>query len=159
GGGLPVGAYGAADNIMETVAPLGPMYQAGTLSGNPIAMAAGVAMLQYLSAHPEIYKQLESLSDMLVKGIVDAAKAAGVPISSNRVGSMFTFFFQNGIVRDWASAEKSDTKLFGGFHRAMLEAGVYLPPSQFEAAFMSAAHSAADVNATIDAARTAFKQM
>jgi glutamate-1-semialdehyde 2,1-aminomutase len=159
GGGLPVGAYGADSNIMNTVAPLGPMYQAGTLSGNPLAMAAGVATLQHLNAHPEIYMQLESLSGMLVDGVTDAARTAGVQLSSNRVGSMFTCFFQEGIVRDWSSADKSDTKLFGRFHRAMLEAAVYLPPSQFEAAFMSAAHSSADVNSTIDAARAAFRGM
>jgi glutamate-1-semialdehyde 2,1-aminomutase len=159
GGGLPVGAYGASNKIMDTVAPLGPMYQAGTLSGNPLAMAAGIATLQHLNDHPEIYERLEFLSDTLVNGVADAARAAGVPLYFNRVGSMFTFFFQKKNVWDWKSAEKSDTKLFGRFHRAMLEAAVYLPPSQFEAAFLSAAHSADDVNATIEAAAAALRSL
>jgi glutamate-1-semialdehyde 2,1-aminomutase len=159
GGGLPVGAYGASNKIMDIVAPLGPMYQAGTLSGNPLAMAAGIATVQHLNDHPEIYERLEFLSDTLVNGVADAAHEAGVPLYFNRVGSMFTFFFQKKNVWDWKSAEKSDTKLFGKFHRAMLEAGVYLPPSQFEAAFLSAAHSADDVNATIEAAAAAFSSL
>ncbi len=159
GGGLPVGAYGASNKIMDTVAPLGPMYQAGTLSGNPLAMAAGIATLQHLNDHPEIYERLEFLSDTLVNGVADAAREAGVPLYFNRVGSMFTVFFQKKNVWDWKSAEKSDTKLFGKFHRAMLDAGVYLPPSQFEAAFMSAAHSADDVNATVEAAASSFRSL
>lgn len=157
GGGLPVGAYGASNQIMDLVAPLGPMYQAGTLSGNPLAMAAGFATVQHLKAHPEIYERLESLTAALVSGVMDAAREASIPLSCNHVGSMFTFFFQTGPVSDWASASRSDTRVFGNFHRAMLDAGVYFPPSQFEAAFMSAAHSEDDVKATIDAARRFFQ--
>jgi glutamate-1-semialdehyde 2,1-aminomutase len=157
GGGLPVGAYGGPSDIMDLVAPLGPMYQAGTLSGNPVTMAAGLATLRYLREHKqEIYPRLEKLSGELVAGVADAAKAARVPICHNRVGSMFTWFFQNGPVTDWDSAAKSDTKAFGKFHRAMLDAGVYLPPSQFEAAFFSAAHTEDDVQQTVAAAREAF---
>jgi glutamate-1-semialdehyde 2,1-aminomutase len=157
GGGLPVGAYGASNKIMDMVAPLGPMYQAGTLSGNPLAMAAGIATVQHLNDNRDIYDELEFHSDMLVNGIADAARETKVPLFFNRVGSMFTFFFQQGNVWDWNSAEKSDTTLFGKFHRAMLEAGIYFPPSQFEAAFMSAAHTPDDINTTIDSARAFFK--
>ena len=156
GGGLPVGAYGGPAEIMELVAPLGPMYQAGTLSGNPLAMAAGCATLRYLREHREIYSQLDKLSSELVVGVAAAAKDAGVPMTYNRVGSMFTWFFTPGPVTDWSSASKSDTEAFGRFFRAMLDSGVYLPPSQFEAAFLSAAHTAEDVRRTIAAAKQAF---
>jgi glutamate-1-semialdehyde 2,1-aminomutase len=156
GGGLPVGAYGGPAEIMELVAPLGPMYQAGTLSGNPLAMAAGCATLRYLREHREIYSQLDKLSSELVVGVAAAAKDAGVLMTYNRVGSMFTWFFTPGPVTDWSSASKSDTEAFGRFFRAMLDNGVYLPPSQFEAAFLSAAHTAEDVRRTITAAKQAF---
>jgi len=156
GGGLPVGAYGGPASIMDMVAPLGPMYQAGTLSGNPLAMAAGCAQLRYLREHKEIYQKLENLSGELVAGVAAAAKAAGVPMTHNRVGSMFTWFFTPGPVTDWNSAAKSDTAAFGRFFRNLLEQGVYLPPSQFEAAFLGAAHSEADVQKTIAAAKNAF---
>ena len=157
GGGLPVGAYGGPSEIMNLVAPLGPMYQAGTLSGNPLAMAAGLATLHYLRDHKdEIYPRLEKLSADLVAGVAEAAKQAGATICHNRVGSMFTWFFTPGPVTDWDSAAKSDTEAFGRFFRAMLDQGVYLPPSQFEAAFMSAAHTEKDVQKTIDAAKQAF---
>lgn len=156
GGGLPVGAYGGPASIMDMVAPLGPMYQAGTLSGNPLAMAAGYAQLRYLREHKEIYQKLENLSGELVAGVAAAAKAAGVPMTHNRVGSMFTWFFTPGPVTDWNSAAKSDTAAFGRFFRNLLEQGVYLPPSQFEAAFLGAAHSEADVQKTIAAAKNAF---
>jgi glutamate-1-semialdehyde 2,1-aminomutase len=158
GGGLPVGAYGSSDEIMDLVAPLGPMYQAGTLSGNPLAMAAGVAQLKHLREKKgEIYPKLEALSAKLVEGVAEAAKQAGVTLSYNRVGSMFTWFFTDGPVTDWASASKCDTEAFGGFFRKMLDAGIYLPPSQFEAAFLSAAHTEEDVQKTISAAKESFR--
>jgi glutamate-1-semialdehyde 2,1-aminomutase len=156
GGGLPVGAYGGPASIMDMVAPLGPMYQAGTLSGNPLAMAAGYAQLRYLREHKEVYSQLEDLSGELVAGVSAAAKAAGLPMTHNRVGSMFTWFFTAGPVTDWSSAAKSDTSAFGRFFRSLLEQGVYLPPSQFEAAFLSAAHTREDVQKTVAAAKNAF---
>jgi glutamate-1-semialdehyde 2,1-aminomutase len=158
GGGLPVGAYGGSDEIMSLVAPLGPMYQAGTLSGNPLAMAAGIAQLKHLREKKgEIYPKLESLSAKLVEGVARMAKEKGVPLSFNRVGSMFTWFFTPGPVTDWSSASESDTAAFGRFFRKMLDAGIYLPPSQFEAAFLSAAHSEEDVQKTIDAAKGALR--
>ena len=157
GGGLPVGAYGGTDEIMNLVAPLGPMYQAGTLSGNPLAMAAGIAQVKHLREKKnEIYPRLEALSAKLVEGVAAAAKAAGVTLCFNRVGSMFTWFFTEGPVTDWDSASKSDIAAFARFFRKMLDAGIYLPPSQFEAAFLSAAHSEEDVQRTIEAARQAF---
>jgi glutamate-1-semialdehyde 2,1-aminomutase len=156
GGGLPVGAYGGSSEIMDLVAPLGPMYQAGTLSGNPLAMAAGYAQLRYLKDHKELYAQLEKLSGELVAGVAAAAKLATVPMTHNRVGSMFTWFFQAGPVTDWDSASKSDTEAFGRFFRNMLDSGVYLPPSQYEAAFLSAAHTDEDIKKTIAAAKQAF---
>ena len=156
GGGLPVGAYGGPSEIMDLVAPLGPMYQAGTLSGNPLAMAAGYAQLRYLREHKETYAQIDKLSGDLVAGVAAAAKEAGVAMTSNRVGSMFTWFFTRGPVTDWNSAAKSDTEAFGRFFRSMLESGVYLPPSQFEAAFLGAAHTEQDVYQTIAAAKQAF---
>ncbi|PYT29389.1 MAG: glutamate-1-semialdehyde-2,1-aminomutase [Acidobacteria bacterium] len=146
GGGLPIGAYGGRAEIMSRVAPSGPIYQAGTLSGNPLAVAAGLAMLRYLKSHPEVYGQLE------VRG---AAIAASAPrsVTVNRVGSMFTFFFTSSPVTNYTSAKKSDTARFADFHRTMLDRGIYLPPSQFEAAFVSGAHSEEDVNKTIEAIR------
>ncbi len=156
GGGLPVGAYGGRRDVMQKIAPLGPVYQAGTLSGNPLAMAAGIATLKFLRDHPETYTRLEALAGVLVNKVGGAAADAGVKVTANRVGSMFTWFFQEGPVTDWPSAAKSDTKAFGKFHRAMLDAGVWLPPSQFEAAFLSIAHTEDDVRATVDAARKAF---
>jgi glutamate-1-semialdehyde 2,1-aminomutase len=160
GGGLPVGAYGGPDDIMNLVAPLGPMYQAGTLSGNPLAMAAGIATLKRLQEKKsEIYPQLESLSAKLVEGVAAAAKAANVPLQFNRAGSMFTWFFTSEPVTDWDSASKSDTKAFGKFFRAMLDAGIYLPPSQYEAAFLSVAHSEDDIQKTITAAKKALSAM
>jgi glutamate-1-semialdehyde 2,1-aminomutase len=156
GGGLPVGAYGGASEIMDMVAPLGPVYQAGTLSGNPLAMAAGHATLSYLRDHKDVYSTLEKVAAKVVAGVAAAAKDAGVTMCHNRVGSMFTWFFAPGPVTDWTSSAKSDTKAFGRFFRAMLENGIYLPPSQFEAAFMSAAHTEHDVQQTIAAARQAF---
>ena len=156
GGGLPVGAYGGRAELMDLIAPLGPVYQAGTLSGNPLAMAAGIATLRELKSRPEIYQQLEQHSAALVDGVLDAAKKKGVPLTANRVGSMFTWFFQPGQVHDWDTAAKSDAQAFGKFHRAMLDQGIYLPPSQYEAMFMSAAHSERDVEHTIAAAANAL---
>src|SRR5690242_12142784 len=149
GGGLPVGAYGGRRDIMSKVAPAGPIYQAGTLSGNPLAVAAGLAMLRHLKAHPEIYTRLEALGAELC-----ASAPAGITV--NRAGSMFTFFFTDAPVNDWESAKRCDTTRFGRFFRAMLERGIYLAPSQFEAAFLSAAHTEEDIRKTIAAAREAF---
>jgi glutamate-1-semialdehyde 2,1-aminomutase len=156
GGGLPVGAYGGPNEIMDLIAPLGPVYQAGTLSGNPLAMAAGYATLSYLRDHNDVYAKLDQLAAEVVAGVVAAAKDTGVTMCHNRVGSMFTWFFTSGPVTDWTSAAKSDTEAFGRFFRAMLENGIYLPPSQFEAAFLSAAHTEHDVRETIAAAKQAF---
>jgi glutamate-1-semialdehyde 2,1-aminomutase len=146
GGGLPIGAYGGRADIMRRVAPVGPIYQAGTLSGNPLAVAAGLAMLRYLKAHPEVYGDLETKSAAI-------AGAAPAGITMNRVGSMFTWFFTDQPVTDWDSAKRADTAKFAAFHRAMLEQGIYLPPSQFEAAFVSAAHTNEDIRKTQEAAR------
>jgi glutamate-1-semialdehyde 2,1-aminomutase len=156
GGGLPVGAFGGRTEIMDMIAPLGPVYQAGTLSGNPLAMAAGLATLRELKRKPAIYTQLEQRTKALVDGVLNAAKKKGVALSANRVGSMFTWFFQPGPVSDWDTAAKSDTQAFARFHRGMLERGVYMPPSQFEAMFVSAAHSQEDIAKTVDAAERAF---
>jgi glutamate-1-semialdehyde 2,1-aminomutase len=160
GGGLPVGAYGGSSEIMDLIAPLGPMYQAGTLSGNPLAMAAGCAMLKQLrDRKEEIYPKIDKLSGELVDGVIASAKDAGVPLSANRVGSMFTWFFQDGPVTDWDSASRSNIEAFGKFFRGMLDAGVYLPPSQYEAMFLGATHSAEDVQRTIAAAKQALAGM
>jgi len=157
GGGLPVGAYAGSKEIMDLVAPLGPMYQAGTLSGNPLAMAAGCAMIRQLrDRKAEIYPRLDKLSGELVEGVAAAAKEAGVNICHNRVGSMFAWFFTPGPVTNWDSASKSDTEAFGRFFRSMLDNGVYLPPSQYEAAFLGAAHTEEDIQKTIVAAKDAF---
>jgi glutamate-1-semialdehyde 2,1-aminomutase len=149
GGGLPVGAYGGRRDIMSRVAPAGPIYQAGTLSGNPLAVAAGLAMLRHLKAHPEVYDRLERHAAELC-----ASPPPGVTV--NRVGSMFTFFFGDRPVTDYESAKRSDTAHFGRFFRAMLERGIYIAPSQFEAAFVSAAHTDEDIRKTVTAAREAF---
>ena len=149
GGGLPLAAYGGRAEIMRKIAPLGPVYQAGTLSGNPLAVAAGLATLRYLMAHPEIYETLDARSAQLT-----AWTPPGVTI--NRVGSMFTFFFAPGPVTDWDSAKRCDTTRFAQFFHFMLERGVYLAPSQFEAGFVSAAHSEQDIRDTVEAAREFF---
>src|SRR6202040_4057828 len=138
GGGLPVGAYGGPSKIMDLGLPLGPVYQAGTLSGNPLAMAAGYATLSYLREHKDIYAKLDKLAAEAVAGVAAAAKDAGVTMGHNRFGSMFTWFCAPRPVTDWTSAAKSDTETFGRFFRAMLGNGIYLPPSQYEAAFLSA---------------------
>jgi len=157
GGGLPVGAYGGFKEIMDLVAPLGPMYQAGTLSGNPLAMAAGCATIRQLRDRKvEIYPRLDQLSGELVAGVAAAAKDAGVNVCHNRVGSMFTWFFTPGPVTNWDTASKSDTEAFGRYFRSMLDSGVYLPPSQYEAAFLGAAHTEEDIQKTIASAKQAF---
>jgi len=154
GGGLPCGVFGGRAEIMRMLAPLGPVYQAGTLSGNPLAMAAGLATVGYLREHQtEVYERLESVAAAVADGVAAEAARAGVPLVTNRVGAMFTWFFTDSPVVDFTSAAKSDIAAFGRFHRAMLEAGVWLPPSQYEAAFLGTAHSEADVSATIAAAR------
>jgi len=157
GGGLPVGAYGGPAKIMDLVAPLGPVYQAGTLSGNPLAMAAGITMLSQLKQNrAQYYRQLDEYAAQLVAGVLDAAKSAAVPMTANRVGSMFTWFFTDKTVTDWDTAATCDTAKFGRFHNAMLNAGIWLPPSQFEAAFLSTAHTADDIEKTVTAARGAL---
>jgi len=158
GGGLPVGAYGGRKEIMDLIAPSGPVYQAGTLSGNPLAVTAGLATLKQLRAKG-IYKKLEERSAALAKGIGEAAKKAGIPLTQTRVGSMLTSFFTTGPVMDWDSAKRSDTKRYGQFFHKMLEQGVYFAPSQFEAAFLSTAHTSADIEKTIRAAHAAFKSL
>ena len=158
GGGLPVGAYGGRREIMERVAPSGPVYQAGTLSGNPLAMTAGIETLKILS-QPGTYERLDKLSGQLSDGFSDAAKSAGVPVYNTRVGSMFCTFFTEGPVTDYESAKKSDTAAFGRFFIAMLEEGVYLAPSQFEAAFLSIAHTEEHIGKTIKAANKAFRKV
>ena len=149
GGGLPIAAYGGRAEVMNYIAPVGPIYQAGTLSGNPLAVSAGLAMLKYLKEHPEVYETLERRTAALCSD-----ELPGVTV--NRVGSMFTFFFTNEPVTDWESAKKCDTARFGEFFRHMLERGVYLAPSQFEAGFVGLAHEDADIEATREAARQFF---
>lgn len=156
GGGLPVGAYGGRRDIMSLVAPSGPVYQAGTLSGNPLAMAAGIATLKVLQGEG-VWQGLETATAALTAGIGEAAAAAGVPVTQNRVGTMFTTFFTDGPVKDWSTASRCDTARYGAFFRAMLENGVYLAPSQFEAGFMSTAHGASEIAATVAAAERAFR--
>jgi len=157
GGGLPCAAFGGKRRYMDMLAPLGPVYQAGTLSGNPLAMAAGIATVGYLRKHAtEVYPQLEQTSSAVAEGVAAEAAKSGVPITLNRVGSMWTWFFADAPVADYDDAAKSDTAAFGRFHRAMLQRGIWLPPSQFEAMFISAAHGEAEIEATIAAARQAL---
>lgn len=158
GGGLPVGAYGGKREIMEKIAPLGPVYQAGTLSGNPLAMTAGIETLKILS-QPDTYEKLDGLSEQLSLGLKDAAKSAGIITYHTRVGSMLCTFFTEGPVKDYASAKRSDTGAFARFFLAMLEDGVYLAPSQFEAIFLSTAHEEGHIEKTIKAAYRAFKKI
>lgn len=155
GGGLPVGAYGGRREIMEMVAPAGAVYQAGTLAGNPLAMAAGIKTLQLLQ-RPSFYEDLEYLAQRLERGLRQAASEAEFPVKINRVASMLTVFFIEQDVTDYTTARASDTARFGRWFHAMLDAGLYWPPSQFEAAFVSAAHAPADIESTIAAALGAF---
>lgn len=156
GGGLPVGAYAGKREIMETVAPAGPMYQAGTLSGNPLAMTAGLVTLKELRK-PDLFDAIVAQTERLCQGVGQAAKEAGVPVYQTQVGSMFCTFFTKEPVTDYASAKSSDTAAFGRFFQAMLDAGIYLAPSQFEAGFTSSAHIAGMIDGTVEAARRAFR--
>ncbi len=157
GGGLPIGAYGGKKEIMQMVAPSGPMYQAGTFSGNPLAMAAGIAMLSMLKTDPSIYTTLEKRSAQLENGIAEIGKRLQLPLSQNRVGSMFTLFFTSETVKDYESAKTSDTSRFGKYFNEMLNRWIYLAPSQFEAAFMSIAHSESDIDRTLTVAEESLK--
>jgi len=158
GGGLPVGAYAGKKEIMEMVAPAGPMYQAGTLSGNPLAMTAGIETMKILS-QPGTYEQLDEKTSKLINGILEAGKAAGHAISGGSISGMFGFFFTEGPVKCFADAAKSDTAKFAKWHRAMLERGVYLAPSQYEAGFTSLAHTDEDIEKTIAAAKDVFENV
>ncbi len=158
GGGLPVGAYGGKAEIMKYIAPEGPVYQAGTLSGNPIAVAAGLATLRVLS-RPGVYERLEELSQRLASGLAEAAKEAGVKVSFNRVGSMMTCFFRDGEVTNFAEAASSDIERYGRFWRGMLAREIYFAPSQFEAAFVSLAHTEEEIDYTVEAAKEVFKTL
>jgi glutamate-1-semialdehyde 2,1-aminomutase len=156
GGGMPLAAYGGREDVMSCIAPLGPVYQAGTLSGNPVAVSAGLATLERLT--PELYAKLEALGASLEEGLRDAARAAGIPACVQRVGSMITLFFTEGPVRSWDVAARSDTKRFAAWHRGMLARGIYWPPSQFEAAFLGGAHTEADIDRTVAAAKEALAE-
>jgi glutamate-1-semialdehyde 2,1-aminomutase len=157
GGGLPCGAFGGRADIMQQLAPLGPVYQAGTLSGNPLAMAAGIATLRHLIDHEEdVYHTLEQTTESIASGVARIAHENGIPLTTNRVGSMFTWFFNDQPVTDFTTAATSDTVSFGRFHRALLEAGVWLPPSQFEAAFISTTHGPTEIGFLLEAARQAL---
>lgn len=158
GGGLPVGAYGGPAEIMNHVLPAGPVFQAGTLSGNPLATAAGIATLEELRENPP-YELLEQLGARLEAALSDAARAAGIPHSTARVGSMLTLFFNPDRVTDWESASRSDTAHFGRYFWGLIERGVYMPCSQYEALFVSAAHTEADIDATVAAARDVMAEI
>jgi glutamate-1-semialdehyde 2,1-aminomutase len=158
GGGLPVGAYGGRREIMQLIAPAGPVYQAGTLSGNPLAVTAGIETLRQLKK-PGVYKKLEERAAALATGIGEAARKAGIPLTQTRVGSMLCAFLTKGPVVDYASAKQSDTQAYARWFRRMLEEGVYFAPSQFEAAFLSTAHTAQDIARTVAAARAAMKSL
>jgi glutamate-1-semialdehyde 2,1-aminomutase len=155
GGGLPVGAYGGRREIMELVAPLGPVYQAGTLSGNPLAMAAGLATLRAVLV-PGFYEALEARTASLAGAVADAAKTAGIDVQINRIASLLTVFFNAAPVHDYATARRSDAARYARFFHTLLDAGVYFPPSQYEAAFVSTAHSERDLELTVEAAAAAF---
>ncbi len=158
GGGFPLAAYGGKAEIMARMAPSGPVYQAGTLSGNPVAVAAGLETLRALQ-RPGFYEELEQKGEELQAGLEAAAARAGVPATVNRVGSMMTTFFTEGPVRDYAAARRSDTARYAAFFRAMLARGIYLAPSQFEAAFLSEAHTSGDISATVAAAEEALREV
>ena len=160
GGGMPVGVFGGKRKYMDLLAPLGPVYQAGTLSGNPLAMAAGLATIGYLQEHAdEVYPRIEQTARALADGVAAEAARLVVALTTNRVGSMWTWFFTPGPVTNYDQAARSDTAAFGRFHRGLLDQGVWLPPSQFEAAFISYAHGGAEVQATIAAARKALQSL
>jgi glutamate-1-semialdehyde 2,1-aminomutase len=160
GGGLPVGVFGGRADIMDFLAPLGPVYQAGTLSGNPLAMSAGIATLEHILEHrATLYPQLDDTTAAIAGGVALMAAEHGIALTTNRVGSMFTWFFTSEDVTDFAGASTSDTAAFARFHRAMLERGVWLPPSQYEAAFVSAEHGEAEIDAIVKAANEAFREV
>ncbi|MCH7587459.1 MAG: glutamate-1-semialdehyde 2,1-aminomutase [Chloroflexi bacterium] len=158
GGGLPVGAYGGRHEIMEMVAPIGPVYQAGTLAGNPLAMTAGIETLKLLK-QSELWKTMEKNAQILHDGLRRFARRAGVPLENTRVGTMFGFFFTEGPVQDWQTARASDTKRYAAFFHRMLERGIYLAPSQFESAFVSTAHGTNEIELTLEAARESFQTL
>ena len=159
GGGMPVGAYGGRLDVMQQIAPLGGIYQAGTLSGNPVAMAAGLATMQELVTHPEHYTHAEAMTTRLLTGIKAAAAEAGIPLAVNQVGAMGCIFFTEGPVECFADVQKSDLELFRKYFLGMLDEGIYLAPSQFEAIFVSAVHTESDIDRTVDAARKVFKTL
>ncbi|HEV2194875.1 MAG TPA: glutamate-1-semialdehyde 2,1-aminomutase [Candidatus Acidoferrum sp.] len=158
GGGVPVAAYGGRAELMNHVAPLGPVYQAGTLAGNPLAMRAGIAALKQLTK-PGLYEEMANLAERLVSGLRAELAGAGIPARINAIGSLATVFFAPGPVKNYADAKRSDTKRYARFFREMLALGIFLAPSQFEAAFLSAAHTSADIERTLAAAREAFQAM
>ncbi len=159
GGGLPLGAYGGRADLMDRIAPAGPVYQAGTLSGNPLATAAGLAMLRKITQTPDLYVRLENLGRRLADGLASILKAAPVPAVQNRVGSLFTLFFMSGPVRSWDEIKSCDTAVLARWFRGMLSRGVYLAPSQFEAGFISYAHTEADIDLALEAARDTFRDL
>ncbi len=159
GSGLPIGAFGGRREIMQHVAPLGAVYQGGTLSGNPLAVAGGLAGLRFLRDHPEVYERLEVLGARLQAGVLAEAEQAGLPVTSNRVGSMVTFFFTDRQVWDWDGAAACDTETFGRYFREMLSQGIYLPCSQYEAVFLAASHGNDEIDRTIDCAGQAFRKV
>lgn len=158
GGGMPVGAYGGRKEIMEVVSPVGSVYQAGTLSGNPVAMAAGLAQLTYLNEHPEVYDKLSKLGEMLYGGMKKLCEERKLPYQVNAVGSLGCLFFADGPVTDYTSAKKSDTDVFRRYFRHMLENGIYVAPSQFEAMFLSVSHTEADIRYTLDTMHKFFEK-
>jgi glutamate-1-semialdehyde 2,1-aminomutase len=157
GGGLPVGAYGGRRALMRQVAPEGPVYQAGTLSGNPLAMSAGLAALE-LAGRAGVYEQLEGITTRLVQGLLALAREAGVPFTAHAMGGLFGFFFHPGPVRDFRDASKADAKAFRTFFQSMLDQGIALAPSQFEAGFVTTAHGEAEIDETLEAARRALRK-
>jgi glutamate-1-semialdehyde 2,1-aminomutase len=159
GGGLPVGAFGGRKDIMEMLAPSGPVYQAGTLSGNPIAMSAGIATLKILHEHAEEYSTLNQRTSLLCSNIKKMFREKGIPVCINQVGSMFTIFFTKDEVYDFASASTSDVNLFSRYFRGMLARGINLAPSQFEAVFVSFAHTEEDIDKTLDACKKTIKEL
>lgn len=159
GGGMPVGAYGGKKEIMELVAPIGGVYQAGTLSGNPVAMAAGLKQLEILNNNPDIYKQIEENTRELACGMTQAAKKFGIPLSVNNIGSLVCPFFTSQKVGNYTEAKKSDTSMYSVYFNKMLQRGIYLAPSQFEAMFVGAAHTQDDINQTINTVNSVFEEM
>ena len=159
GGGLPVGAYGGKKEIMDSISPVGPIYQAGTLSGNPLAMAAGLAMLRHLKQNPEVYGQLNNQTTNLVREIKKQYEAQGLSYTINQLGSMFTLFFTDQPVVDFNTAKRSDTKRFASYFQAMLHEGVYLAPSQFEAMFISTAVNDQIIDRILQASKKALKNV